>query len=94
MAGGARGQGAVRVWGAGHGPAGAGSREGVSPAPSSSLSLGGTGVGSGGWGSQLGEEDSEDGQRASVLKTVGSLISGWTLRFHRLGHAFSLWSGN
>ena len=48
----------------------------------------------GGWGSQLGEEDSEDGQRASVLKTGGSLISGWTLRFHYVGHVFSLWSGN
>ena len=69
-------------------------QEGCFSSPVQLPESGGTGVVGGGWGSQLGEEDSEDSQRASVLKTGGSLTSGWTLRFHRLGHAFRLWSGN
>ena len=49
----------------------------------------------GGWGSYLGEQDSENGQTASVLKSLGlpGPAAGLCASIAP-GQPFNLWSGN
>lgn len=56
---------------------------------------GGDGVVGGGWGSYLGEQDSENGQTASVLKSLGlpGPAAGLCASIAP-GQPFNLWSGN